>query len=74
MPRTLRSIASALLVFCVVLLAASAPPAAAMGRFSRPGHEGPLRPAERAEPGSFLALLLRLFDLARGTMDPNGGL
>lgn len=72
MPRMLRSIASALLLVWI-LFAASAPPAAALSRFGRPGHEGPPRPAERVEPGSFVSLLLRLFDLVRGTMDPNGG-
>jgi hypothetical protein len=72
MPRTLRPIASALLV-AWTLFAASAPPAAALDRFGRPGHEGPSRPAEGREPGAFVSFLLRLFDLARGTMDPNGG-
>lgn len=72
MNRMLRTLASALLVACA-LFAASTSQAAALGRFGCPGHEAPPRPAERAEPGSFFSFLLRLFELTRGTMDPNGG-
>lgn len=72
MSRTLRQTASALLV-ASFLFTAAARPARAVSRFGRPGDDGPSRQAERVERSLFFSFLLHLFDLSRGTMDPNGG-
>jgi hypothetical protein len=66
--RTFRRTAAALLVATFVSLTAASP-AHAFGSVRR-SFDGPARTEPRSP---FVVFLLRIFDLAGGAMDPNGG-